>query len=389
MKILFCSRTHLSKELGASKVLVELAEEMEQLGWQCTLVSPHDIEANLNGNQDYCVHLRRYLIDHAEEYDVVEYDHGHLPYPRSDFAAKTLFVARSVLLGHHFKKISIPQDRSIKGWVRSLLFERNESARSRLRTERAEVTVKEADLINVANLDDRSELIMCGVPEHKIVVIPYGLSRARRIQFDALSDAPPREPMVVFIGTFDNRKGATDFPRIVQDISRSVPNVRFRLLGTFRDADAVRNHFPRRSRNSIEVVPTFEADALPEMLSSGSVGIFPSYVEGFGFGVLEMLAAAIPVIAYNSPGPPAMLSKDYLVAPGDWSMMSAKVIGLLKDAERLTKARQWAREQSQEFCWSTIASQTTDVYSQRCEERGSVLTFNADSGLNQQVLGSA
>lgn len=362
MRILFCSRTHLSKELGASKVLIELAEEMEQLGWQCTLVSPSDIGCGLNGNDDYCEQLRRYLIKHAGEYDVVEYDHGHLPYPRGDFSNGTLFVARSVLLAHHFNKISIPRDRSIKGRVRSLLFERNEAARSRLRIERAQVTVSEADLVNVLNLADRAELVSAGIADEKIVVIPNGISCRRRILFDAVSSAPPVEPVVVFVGTFDNRKGATDFPRIAQEISMAVSHVRFRLLGTFNDQDAVRNHFPRKLRSRIGVVSKFPADALPELLSTGSVGIFPSYVEGFGIGVLEMLAASIPVIAYSCPGPPEMLPLDYLVQPGDWSAMSAKVIDLLNDRAGLAKARCWARERSCQFCWESIAQTTSELY---------------------------
>jgi glycosyltransferase involved in cell wall biosynthesis len=362
MRILFCSRTHLSKELGASKVLIELAEEMEQLGWQCTLISPSDIASGLNGNEDYCAQLRRYLIKYADKYDVVEYDHGHLPYPRSDFPAGPLFVARSVLLGHHFKKISIPRDKSIKGRVRSLMFERNEAAQRRRRTERAMATVREADLVNVANADDQAELIKCGVSVEKIVVIPYGMSRARLIEFDAVSDATPREPVVVFVGTFDNRKGATDFPRIVQEISRAVPNVGFRLLGTYRDRAGVMNHFPRKLRSRIEVVPRFDADELPGLLSGGSVGIFPSYVEGFGLGVLEMLAASIPVIAYDCPGPPEMLPADYLVRPGDWSAMSAKVIDLLRDEKGLAATRRWARQRSQQFRWQSIAQTTSEHY---------------------------
>lgn len=375
MRILFCSRTHLSKELGASKVLIELAEEMEQLSWQCTLVSPNEIASRLNGNEEYCQQLRRYLIEHAGKYDVVDYDHGHLPYPRSDFPAGTLFVARSVLLAHHFNRISIPRDRSIKGRLRSLLFERNEAARCRLRIEQAHKTVCEADLVNVLNLDDRTELIRCGLPDGKIVVIPNGLSRSRRIMFDSISDAPPREPVVVFVGTFDNRKGALDIPLIIQEVSRAVPNVRFRLLGTFKDHADVRNRFPRKLRSRIDVVSRFPADTLPELLSTGgSVGIFPSYLEGFGLGVLEMLAASIPVIAYNCPGPPAMLPSNYLVRPGDWSSMSAKVIDLLKDEERLMRARCWAKQRSQQFCWDSIARTTSEFYALHCKRKRMVRT---------------
>jgi glycosyltransferase involved in cell wall biosynthesis len=362
MRILFCSPIELSEELGASKVLIELAEEMEQVGWQCTLVSPREISSGLNGSEDYCEQLRRYLIKHADDYDVVEYEHGHLPYPRSDFATGTLFVARSVLLGHHFCKIAIPGDTSIKGRVRSLLFGRNEEARIRLRTERADVTVREADLVNVLNLDDRAELVSCGIPEEKIVVIPNGIGRSRRTLFDAVSSAPPVEPVVVFVGTFDQRKGASDFPLIVGEVSRAVPHVRFRLLGTFRDQDLVKKQFPRNLRSRIDVLPHFPAEALPELLSTCSVGVFPSYLEGFGLGILEMLAASIPVIAYNCPGPPVMLPTDYLVMPGDWSGMSAKVIDLLNDVDRLARARCWAKQRSQQFRWEGIAHTTSELY---------------------------
>ena len=361
MKLLICSRTQLTKELGASKVLIELTEEMEQLGWQCTLVSPRDIESG-NGNEPYCSQLRRYLIENAGKYDVVEYDHGHLPYPRSDFSTRSLFVARSVLLAHHFNTISIPRDRSMKSRVRSMLFDRNEVKRRRLRIEQARKTVSEADLVNVLNLDDRTELIRSGVPEGKIIVIPNGLSRSRRIMFDSICAALPREPVVAFVGTFDNRKGALDFPLIIQEVSRAVPNARFRLLGTFKDQNTVRNHFHPKLRSRVDVVPSFPADALPELLATSSVGVFPSYLEGFGLGILEMLAASIPVIAYRCPGPPAMLPSEYLVAPGDWSAMSAKVISLLKDTEGLATARRWANERSRPFCWASIAQTTSDLY---------------------------
>jgi glycosyltransferase involved in cell wall biosynthesis len=362
MKILFCCSTHLSKELGASKVLIELAEEMERLGWECTLKSRYDIAPGAHQPKDYSQQLRRYLIEHAKEYDVVDYDHGHLPYPRSDFPATTLFVARSVLLGHHFDSISIPRERGLKARLRAMLYDRSEQARRRDRTERARVTVREADLVNVLNQDDLAALVSAGVPQERIVVIPNGISRSRRALFDAVSSVPPRDPVVVFVGTFDTRKGATDFPRLVEEISDGVPDVRFRLLGTYKDEQAVKHRFPRRLRSRIEVLPRFAADALPELLSTGSVGIFPSYLEGFGLGVLEMLAASIPVIAYNSPGPPAMLPSNYLVQPGDCSAMSGKVIALLRDKEELARARCWAKERSKQFSWENIAKLTSEAY---------------------------
>lgn len=369
MRILFCSSTYLSRELGASKVLIELAEEMERLGWECTLVSRHDVAPNANGNAAYPSHLRRYLIEHASEYDVVDYDHHHLPFPRREFPERTLFVARSVLLWHHFRSIPLPEEPGFKRRLRSLVFATKEAKRRERVDRLARVTVSEADLINVANYEDHAALLGIGVPQQKIAVIPYGMSRANRELFDALSSALPSAPKVAFVGTFDNRKGATDFPQIVEAVCRAVPGASFRLLGTGRDEGTVRASFPRRLRNAIEVVPRYAPAELPSLLAPCAVGVFPSYIEGFGLGLLEMLAACIPVIAYDSPGPPMMLPSEYLVERGNMQAMSQKIIDLLADNGRLAAARVWSRRQSQPFSWSAIAQQTSDVYQEHIRRR--------------------
>jgi glycosyltransferase involved in cell wall biosynthesis len=57
-----------------------------------------------------------------------------------------------------------------------------------------------------------------------------------------------------------------------------------------------------------------------------------------------------------------MLPTDYLVPPGDWLGMSAKVIDLLNNGDRLAKARYWAKERSQQFRWESIAHTTSELY---------------------------
>jgi len=362
MKILFCSQTHLSKELGAAKVLIELAEELEQVGWRCTLLSRSDVSPSLNGRSNYPENLRRYLIAHAREYDVVDYDHHHLPFPRHEFPEQTLFVARSVLLWDHFRNISLPQENSFKERVRSLVFGMKEAKRRERVDRLARVTVSEADLINVANYDDQAALLRIGIPQEKIAVIPYGISRASRDSFDTVSSAVPSAPKIAFVGTFDNRKGSTDFPEIVEAVCRAVPGASFRLLGTGRDERTVLASFPARLRKLIEVVPRYAPADLPTLLAPCSVGVFPSYIEGFGLGVVEMLAASIPVISYNSPGPPMMLPPEYLVERGNTKAMSERVIELLTDKRRLAAARVWSKRQAQPFSWRVIAQQTSDLY---------------------------
>ena len=363
MKILFCTPAPLTKSLGAAKVVVELAEEMRELGWVCDLVSIKDLadKSGLGLSES----LRQHLLEHAAEYDVVDYDHSYLPYPRAEFTQKTLFVARSVLLAHHFDAIPIPVSRSWKSRIKGLITRSWESRARSERIQMAHQTVQEADLINVCNQDDKTELIRRGITGDKIVVLPFGINQSRRLLFNAISSAVPTEQWVTFVGTFDYRKGAREFPTIVQSIVDAVPNARFRLLGTagmFQTANEVAAHFPAKLRPILEVIPRFNPEELPLLLASCSVGIFPSYIEGMPFGVLEMLAAAVPVFAYDTPGPTMMLKESCVVPRGDAKALSRKVIDLLKDKNGLYNARVRAQEESQQFNWRKVAELTDAIY---------------------------
>ena len=366
-KILFCTPAPLTKSLGAAKVVVELAEEMQMLGWDCTLLCPADLAApgDLAPMKSFAANLRPYLKEHADEYDVVDFDHEYLPYARSEFSARPLFVARSVLLVHHLDTIRIPAKPGIKGKLGALL---KGKARTRIQQERicrAQTAVEQADLVNVSNDDDKAELVRRGIAPDKIVVIPYGISRSRRTLFDAVSSQAPAQPTVAFVGTFDYRKGAREFPQIVQAVAEAIPNVRFKLLGAkglYQTEAAIRAFFPPGAQKHLEVTLTYKPDELPGLLSSCSVGIFPSYMEGFPFGVLEMLAGALPVIAYNAPGAPMMLPADFLVPRGDWQALSAKVVRLLQKGEKLGEERLWAKHQGQRFSWESAAEATQTAY---------------------------
>jgi glycosyltransferase involved in cell wall biosynthesis len=370
MRILFVSHAPLQKELGASKVVIELAEEMDRLGWACRLTSLIELVPGpiRGGSEIYAVALREHLRKHASEYDVVDYDHAYLPYPRSDFPPRTLFVARSVLLAHHIADLRSSSDTSLRNRLRALV-----SGRERIPLRdvvgRAQKTTREADLVNVANHGDEATLIRGGVSKDKIVVLPYGLSRERRLLFDKPPPTVRDETRIAFVGTFDPRKGAGDLPEIVSAIVSELPHASFCLLGTGVPKKDVLARFPWRVRGRIEVIPKYPAGTLHELLAPCSLGIFPSYLEGFGFAILEMLAAGVPVIAYDVPGPPMMLSPEYLVKVGDRAEMVRRLVSLAKNGEYLAAARDWAKRRSRDFDWASIAQKTADAYATKWKQK--------------------
>jgi glycosyltransferase involved in cell wall biosynthesis len=382
MRVLFLSHNPLLRSLGAPKVLIEIADALSELGWKSELKQPSDfgmpsLPLIESPQLELMSRFRAYLKQHAQEYDVVEYDHGYLPFPRSDFPARPLFVARSVLLIQHLASIQIPLSNRPRAIISRVLKGSRRRKEERRWIERANLTMHNADLVNVSNAHDKRELIRQGIEAGKIFVAPFGMEAKRRELFDSVSADVPASPLVGFVGSFDYRKGAREFGRIAEAVIAAIPQARFRLVGTdglHRGVEQVKSFFPAAVRSRIEVIPRFEPDQLPSLLGAVSVGVFPSHLEGFGFGVLEMLAAAIPVIAYDAPGPPEMLPPDRLVPPGDHSAMSAKIVALLRNRTELAAARIQARESSKRFRWDSVARQTADAYNAAIRNRSTGLS---------------
>ena len=224
----------------------------------------------------------------------------------------------------------------------------------------------------MSNDDDKAELVRRSFDPAKIVVIPFGMDTSRRIAFEKCSSPIADPPVIAFVGTFDHRKGARDFPEIVRHVRKQIPNARFRLLGTeghARSAEQVRSVFSKTDRDALEIYPTFAADELPRLLADCSLGVFPSHIEGFGFAVLEMLAASLPVIAYDAPGPPMMLPPEWLIERGNTAAFAAKVVNLLSSKQHFNEARQQALTIPPRFTWKSAAMLTDQAYRSAIEKR--------------------
>ena len=375
MKILFCSDVPLVPTLGAPRVLIDLAGVMRMLGWTCDLIGPDDVlRSGEGGETDFAGRLAGLLRRRARDYDVVDYGHEYLPYPRNTFPPEPLFVARSVLLVHHFERVAIPLPKQLRRRIGALVRGRSQRRNLNAHLAAANRTLAEADLVNVPNARDHDELVRRGVDEAKIRVVSFGITRARLSAMRAVAGAScgVARPVVAFVGTFDYRKGAAEFPALVGRVSSAVPDVQFHLMGTggmFSTAGEVSAFFPRRLRPRVRVTPRFEPNQLPALLGECDVGVFPSHVEGFGFGVLEMLAAGMPVIAYDAPGPSEMLPPSCLVEPGDAVGMADKVIALLRNPLALQAARSWAVRRAADFTWEAAARKTDEVYRAAIAER--------------------
>ena len=328
---------------------------------------------NMICRREYGNVLASHLQANAHRYDVVDYCFDSVrPWVRlTPDAAHVLKVARAVLLlYHHEDHISLPKPpMTLLRRAKRLLRRR----KAQPQWTDMDVNMREADVINVANSMDKECLVRLGWDARKIIVFPYGLTSTGADQLETCLDRRSRTtpPRVAFVGTFDYRKGCLDFPHIVERVAAAIPEARFRLLGTkglLQTRERVLAQFPPRLRHHLEIYPTFHPADLPDLLVDCQVGMFPSYLEGFGIAVVEMLGAGLPVIAYDAPGPCDILPREWLVNRGEREELADRLIRLLQSADVLrNQLRAW--EISRRFDWSRIARDTLKSYQEACARK--------------------
>lgn len=368
MKIALCSKGNFSLEKGFTKNRIELAESLQKFGWETVLVDKKMLGIPSGEKYNATKHglaLKEYLINN-NQFDVVLYEYDTLPFDRNIFNKNTLFVARPAILDYHFEQIKFRYNIKAKlsQFYRYFVNSLNGKKKNiKILLKKIDYCLSQSDLIQVQNKKDRDLLISHGFASNKILVVPNGISADRILKFAENSENFNKPFTIAFVGTFDFRKGAMDFPFFFKILKKRFPWIKLKLLGTVYATDQVLNFFPKKHHSSIKVIPKFMSEELPGLLMDCKLGIFPSYLESFGFGALEMMCAGLPVVAYDSPGPSDFVLPELLVPVGDFKALSEKVIELLENPKLLEQKSAKVREVVVgNYCWDDIAKEVDEKY---------------------------
>lgn len=391
LRLLFVTSAPWTRNLGASRVYLELAEaltseghDIEKFSWEDAFPAPRQSasrsqagpfraagSAALSSVRSFGSRARRYIRAARDRFDVIDAGHTDLAFSKRSLETSSVLVARSVAFVpayaefERFERSRWAQSWTLRRMIQFALF----YPRKRRNQRTWPGAFRFSDLINVSSRDDERwvrERLGFG---HKVAYFPFGLSSGRAAELSrhqAGVEERLRARTVAFIGTWNARKGRRDWPIIARRIIDELPDVRFRLLGTDMSPEVVLRDFPPELRGSVEVVPRFESDALPRLLERVTVGAFPGYLESFGFGVLELFAAGLPTVLYDSPGPRDIAShqrQSTMVPRGDVDRFARQTIDLLKaEPERYGECSRDAVQVAGCFRWEMIARQTAESY---------------------------
>ena len=384
LRILAVVNVAWDPRLGAARVWIELAEEWTKAAHVVEKFCLTDAFSTPTSSSALAAlrliwfpfRAAAFVRNNAERFDVIDALIATLPFSKKSLGFRGLLVARSVGLYRLYERFEQAAARrwppSTKGKLSGRIFYGLFHKRMRAASE---ASVRHCELLNLPNADELVCLRNEMGSAKPAIVQPYGLAPARRAAL--LGAAAPaenrwRRRKVCFLGMWSARKGAKDWAQIIERVRAKIPDARFVFLGTMMENSQVLEDLNPGAADFVELVPQFHPEELPQLLSDCAVGAFPSYMEGFGLAVVEQLAAAIPTVAYDAPGPRDILGEmlpELLTPPGDVAKFSDAIIAVLeRDLENYRDLGVRSAKTAERFSWPKIARETMDEYRRRLDE---------------------
>jgi glycosyltransferase involved in cell wall biosynthesis len=363
--------------LGAVRVWFELSEQWKKAGHKIDKYSVNDAFPKPTQSRvlyawrqaTFPYRAARFVRQNAGQFDVIDCLIGTLPFSKKSLGFNGLLVGRSIGLYLDYEKfLRSSRQRwpdQPRGKFLGRIFYKFTSWLLRRNADRA---VAHCDTFNVPNKEEQRSLARYS-PDTPAIVLPYGLNDNERA---ALANAarPASERLarkeICFVGMWSLRKGSRDWPELLRAILNSLPDARFAFLGTMTDEQSVFRDLQLSPRESIRCLTNYDPKQLPQLIANCAVGLFPSYIEGFGISVIEQLAAGIPTIAYDVPGPRHIFknnSAQFLVPAGHVKAMSEHALEILQMNESDYGALSIrCREIAAQFRWEQIADENIRAY---------------------------
>jgi glycosyltransferase involved in cell wall biosynthesis len=184
----------------------------------------------------------------------------------------------------------------------------------------------------------------CGFPESRVVSIPTGVSpeffevrKNREARAGYKLDI--RSAVITNVGILRSVKGHEVTLRSVKTVIESFPDARFLIVGDGPRKDTLVN-FTRELGIERHVVFSGFIKNIPEVYSFSDVAVLSSWSEGLPQGLLQAMAAGVPVVATKVGGVPEVVIHErtgILVEPGDHEGLAKGIIRILRDPDLASK----------------------------------------------------
>jgi glycosyltransferase involved in cell wall biosynthesis len=236
-------------------------------------------------------------------------------------------------------------------------------------------TVKSAAIICGSEHSKRDIMQAYSLSPGKVHVVPYGVDHARFHRAAKLDPQWARtvgigEGYVLHVGALSHRKNIPTLLRAVARLrsmgkwgTRQLVLAGPELPGMF-GADEIHQAIRSLELSKTVILAGRVAEThLPGLYSSAALLVMPSLYEGFGFPVLESMAAGTPVVASRTSSLPEIGGDAAIMVPPDNVEAFAEAIAdVLSNPAVAQELRGKGLMRAQQFTWERAATETIQVY---------------------------
>ena len=224
------------------------------------------------------------------------------------------------------------------------------------------VAKRDADLVLCPSLATRDACLRYGFEEKRVRVTPLGVDTepATRDEVTRVKrDYGLERPYVLWTGTIEPRKNLPGLLRAFERIDAAVDLVLVGPKGWNEDLEPLLGEQGERIKR-LGFVP--RADLGP-LYAGATVFCWPSFLEGFGFPILEAMAQGTPVVTSRGTATEEIAAgAGILVDPGDPRSIAEGIETVLSDEDEARELAQRGRSRAAGYSWARTGELLESAY---------------------------
>ncbi len=216
---------------------------------------------------------------------------------------------------------------------------------------------EETDYISIPSLYAKRTFLEKGIPESKLIHIPYG------VDLSEFGQIPKKDNVfrIVFVGRISLRKGVHYLLQAFSELK--LPNSELSLIGTINDE---MKPFLKKYEGSYKWLGHKPQKELYKYYSQGSVFVLSSIDEGFGMVIFQAMACGLPAICTVNTGGPDLIENDregFIIPIRDVEALKEKILFFYDNPKECYKMGQNAKRKVQKgFTWNDYGKRMIREY---------------------------
>jgi glycogen synthase len=182
-------------------------------------------------------------------------------------------------------------------------------------------------------------------------------------------DGGGREPLVLFSGRLEKRKGVDCLLHAAGRLVKQVPNLQVFLAGGSHvslDREALEGIIHDHHLGPhVRILGHVPWENLLTLYRQAAVFALPSYYETFGISALEAMASGTPVVGWAAGALPEVVEdgvSGLLVPPGEVDALADAILRLLQDPEARRRMGRAARQQAAQYDVRNVMEENMRFY---------------------------